>query len=68
MLSSINLMVGSREAKLTLYSGDQVIEEEKWTFNDGAAISQTESDELASVAFHDLYDFLNFAVHGDADE
>ena len=65
MLAEVRLIIASREARLVLARGETIVEDEVWKFN--RPISKTEAKELAEVAFHDCFDLLQHAVHGDGD-
>ena len=64
MLAEVRLIIAPKEARLVLKHGDDIVEDELWSF-DGKKISRTEARELAGVAFNDAYDLMNAAVHGD---
>lgn len=63
MLAEIRLIVAPKEARLLLKHGDDIVEDEIWRFD--GKVSRTEAKELISVAFHECYDLLNTAVHGE---
>lgn len=65
MLAEVRLIVASKEARLVFRHGETVIEDEVWTFP--RPISRTEARELAAAAFHDGYDLIQYATHGDGD-
>lgn len=64
MLAEVRLVIAPKEARLTLRHGDDVVEDELWTFE--GPMGRTEARELAEVAFHDTYDLVQYAVHGDS--
>lgn len=64
MLAEVRLVIAPKEARLTLRRGDDVVEDELWKFD--SPMSRTEAQELAEVAFHDTFDLLQYAVHGDS--
>ena len=51
--------------KLLTCGFETIVEDEVWKFN--RPISKTEAKELAEAAFHDCFDLLQHAVHGDGD-
>lgn len=66
MLAEVRLVIAPKEARLTLRRGDDIIEDEIWTF--GRQIGRAEAAELARAIFDDSYDALNWMVHGDGDD
>lgn len=64
MLAEVRLVIAPKEARLTLRRGDDIVEDELWKFE--GPMSRTEAQELAAVAFHDTYDLVQHAVHGDS--
>jgi len=65
MLAEVRLIIASREARLVLKRGETIVEDEVWKFE--RPISKTEAKELAEAAFHDAFDLMQHAVHGDGD-
>lgn len=65
MLAKVELVIAPREARLTLFRGDEIVEDEVWSF--GRQIGKTEAAEFARAVFDDAYDGMNFMVHGDDD-
>ncbi len=65
MLAEVRLIIASREAKLVIRRGETIAEDEVWKFE--RPISKTEAKELAEAAFHDAFDLMQHAVHGDGD-
>jgi hypothetical protein len=65
MLAEVRLIIASKEARLVLARGETIVEDETWKFN--RPISKTEAKELAEAAFHDCFDLMQHAVHGDGD-
>jgi hypothetical protein len=63
MLAELRLVIAPKQARLTFSKGEAVVENEVWTFD--GKVSRTEAAELVEVAFHDLFDLLQHAVHGD---
>ena len=63
MLAEVRLVVTPKGARLTVRKGDDIIEDEVWSF--GRSIGKTEAIELAMVVFHDSYDGLQYFAHGD---
>lgn len=66
MLATVTLEIDSKSATLTLSRGQRAVESECWTFP--GKVTSKQAAEIASLVFHDNYDFLNFSVHGDDDE
>lgn len=66
MLAELRLIIAPKEARLIFTKGDAAVEDEVWTFP--RKISKTEAVELAEAAFHDTFDLMQFAVHGDGDD
>lgn len=64
MLAEVRLIIASREARLVIQRGETVVEDEVWKF--ARPISKTEAKELAEAAFHDQFDLMQHAVHGDS--
>jgi hypothetical protein len=65
MLAKVELVIAPKEARLTLFKGEVVIEDEVWSF--GRQIGRSEAAEFARAIFDDAYDGMNFMVHGDDD-
>jgi CYTH domain-containing protein len=65
MLAEVRLIIASREARLILKKGETLVEDELWKFE--RPISKTEAKELADAMFHDSFDLMQHAVHGDGD-
>lgn len=63
MLARVELVIAPREARLTLLKGDEVVEDEVWSF--GRQIGKSEAAEFARAVFDDAYDGMNYMVHGD---
>jgi hypothetical protein len=63
MLARVELVIAPTEARLTLRRGDDIVEDEVWSF--GRKIGRAEAAEFARAVFDDAYDALNFMVHGD---
>ena len=66
MLAEVRLIIASREARLVIQRGETVVEDEVWKF--ARPISKTEAKELAEAAFHDQFDLMQYAVHGDGED
>lgn len=64
MLAEVRLVIAPKEARLTVRRGDDVVEDEVWSFD--GKLGRTEAKELAEVAFHDTYDLMQHAVYGDS--
>lgn len=64
MLSEVKLVVTPKAARLTVTKGDDVVEDETWTFD--RSIGSTEAAEVTRALFDDAYDVLQTMVHGDA--
>jgi hypothetical protein len=54
-------MIGAREARLMLYNGGEVVDDELWTFE--SKMANSEAAQAARVSFDDLYDFMNGISH-----
>ena len=65
MLAKVELVIAPKEARLTLFKGEVVVEDEVWSF--GRQIGRSEAAEFARAVFDDAYDGMNFMVHGDDD-
>lgn len=63
MLAEVRLVIAPKEARLTVRKGDDIIEDEVWSF--GRSVGRTEALELAMAVFHDSYDGLQYFAHGD---
>lgn len=63
MLGEVRLVITTRGARLTIRRGDEVAEDEVWSFD--RSIGSTEAMELSRAIFDDAYDALNWMVHGD---
>ena len=64
MLGEVRLIVASKEARLILKIGEELIEDELWTFD--KKISKTEARQVIEAAFHDAYDLMQYSTHGDS--
>jgi len=63
MLARVELVISPLEAKLTIWRGDDVLEDETWSF--GRQVGRSEAREFAKAVFDEAYDALNYMVHGD---
>jgi hypothetical protein len=63
MLAKVELVIAPKEARLTIRKGDEIVEDEIWSF--GRKIGRSEAAEFARAVFDDAYDGINFMVHGD---
>lgn len=63
MLAEVRLVIAPKEARLTVRKGDDIIEDEVWSF--GRTVGKTEALELAMAVFHESYDGLQYFAHGD---
>jgi hypothetical protein len=63
MLADIRLTIAASEARLVLKRGDKHIEDEVWVFS--GKLSRSAAADISEAAFHDLYDLIQYAVHGD---
>jgi hypothetical protein len=63
MLAEVRLIILPREAKLTISRGDEIVDEELWTFD--RQIGRSEAQEFARAVFDDAYDGVNYMVHGE---
>jgi hypothetical protein len=66
MLAEVRLIIAAKEARLVIRHGEKIVEDELWSFSD--RIARSEAVGLAETAFHDAYDLIQYAVHGDDDE
>jgi hypothetical protein len=65
VLSKVNFIVDVREARLVAVDADnKIIEQESWALP--APIARDEAASAASAVFDEVYDYMNFLVHGDA--
>ena len=62
MPTEVHLVLSSREARLSVAVDGAVIDEERWGLP--AAISVTEARLLATAVFDNVYDVMNYTVHG----
>lgn len=62
MLAEVRLLVAPREARLMVRQGDEVTSDELWKFD--RQMSRGEAKQIVEAAFSDLYDLMNFVVHG----
>jgi hypothetical protein len=63
MQAEVRLTIGVKEARLLVRHGDDVVEDEVWTFP--RPFGRSEARELAATVFADAYDMMQFVVHGD---
>ena len=63
MLAEVKLVITPQAARLTICRGDDVVDEETWSFE--AKIGRSEAMEVAKAVFDDAYDAMNWMVHGD---
>lgn len=63
MLAEVRLIIAPKEARLILKRGDDVVEDEVWTFDE--KLTKKEAARLAAPAFHDAYDLMQSAAHGE---
>jgi hypothetical protein len=63
MLADIHLVVGANEARVTVRHDNDVVEDECWKFD--RRLSREEAKSAVAAVFADVYDMMNFAVHGD---
>lgn len=63
MLAEVRLVLTPKEARLTIRRGDDIIDDELWTF--GRNVGSSEAQEFARAVFDDAYDVVNIMVHGD---
>lgn len=65
MLSKVNFIVDVREARLVAVDADnKIIEQESWSLP--TPIARDEAASAAAAVFDEIYDYMNFVVHGDA--
>jgi hypothetical protein len=60
----MRLIIGTKEARLILKKGDDVLEDELWKF--GRSVGGSEAAEIVRVCFADAYDLMQWTVHGDS--
>lgn len=58
----VTLYLTKKSARLTLKKGDEVVEDEVWTFETPAPTAELR--DIAECVFHDSYDLMNYATHG----
>lgn len=63
MLAEVRMVITPKEARLTIRRGDDVVDDEVWTFD--RKLGRAEAMELARAVFDDAYDGVNWMVHGD---
>lgn len=63
MPAEVRLVIGAKEARLTLTSGGKTVEEEVWKFS--GPIGATEATDLVTAVFQDAYDIVQFVSNGD---
>jgi hypothetical protein len=63
MLAEVRLVITTKEARVTIRHGDQIIEDEVWKFD--RKIGGSEAREFAKVAFDDVFDLMQYVAHGD---
>lgn len=63
MLGEVRLIIAVKEARLILKVGEQIVEDELWSFD--SKISRAEARQVVEAAFHDAYDLMQYSVHGD---
>jgi hypothetical protein len=63
MTAEIRLIIGTKEARLILKKGDDILEDELWKFD--RQIGRSEAGEIVRVCFDDAYDLMQWTVHGD---
>jgi hypothetical protein len=66
MLAEVRLVIAPLEARLTIRRGDEIVDDEIWSF--GRKLGKAEAQEFAKAVFDDAYDAMNYAVHGDERE
>lgn len=64
MTAEVRLIIGAKEARLLLKKGDDVLEDELWTFD--RKMSITEAAAIVRVCFDDAFDLMQWTVHGDS--
>jgi hypothetical protein len=63
MLAEVRLVITQTNARLTIRKGDDVVDDEVWSFE--RRIGGSEAMEVARAIFDDSYDAFNWIVHGD---
>lgn len=62
-IAEVRLIIASKEARLMLLHGSEVVEDELWVTK--SAIAKTDAKELCQAIFADAYDLANTAINGD---
>jgi hypothetical protein len=63
MLADVRLIIGTKEARLTVRHGDDIVEDELWKFD--RHFGREEAKGMVEAIFSNAYDMLNFVTHGD---
>jgi hypothetical protein len=63
MLAEMHILISARDVRVVLKRSEKTVEDEVWKFE--RPISSTEARNLIDAAFHDAYDLIQYAVHGD---
>lgn len=63
MLAEVRMVITPKEARLTIRRGDDIVDDEVWSFD--RPLGRSEAMELARAVFDDAYDAVNWMVHGD---
>ena len=63
MLAEVKLTIAPKKARLTVRRGEDVLEDEVWSFDH--PLGKTEALELAMAVFHEAYDGLQYFAHGE---
>lgn len=63
MLAEVRLVIAPKEARLTVRHGDEVVEDELWTFD--RRVDRSEAKSIAAAIFADAYDLMQYVVYGD---
>lgn len=63
MPAEVRLIIAKKEARLILKVGDDIVEDDLWTFD--SPMTNAEARDLARILFDEGYDLMQFSVHGD---
>lgn len=65
-LAEVRLIVAAKEARLTVRHGDDLVEDELWSYP--RPMGRTEAKELVKTVFDTTYDMMNFVSNHGAEE
>ena len=63
MLAEVRLLIATKEIRLVLKVGDEIVEDELWKAE--RTVTADQAKRLAEAAFHDFFDLVNYSVNGD---